>query len=522
MMDEKIIDIPSEKFTFVNKDTQIHDKKLDTKPIGYMRDALRRFCKSKAAVVAFAIIVLIVLFSLFMPLFTSYDSTFLDTQYAKKGPRNLALSKIGLATGTVTQECNERILMKYIGIGIAAEDYDGKHSKSSKAGLDSAYQPFKKIKSVGYQAGNPFYKVSIDEYLVEGFRYVQVSQEEYKRICDWQDETGIRVTYPLIADNEYMVGEKLDANCWYKATGKLVPVKVNASGTAVPVSYNGGDFELEDNYMRDGDGNPVYWVYQGGGSSAEMAEYKIRVLYYNYYRYKNGFEPQYIFGTDAQGYDLALRLAGGIKLSLIVAIVVSLINLVIGAIYGAIEGYYGGAVDLILERISDILSGMPFIVLATLFQLHLASKVGAIPSLLFAFVVTGWIGMASRVRTQFYRFKTQEYVLAARTLGARDSRIIWKHIFPNSLGTIITSCALVIPGVIFDESMLSFLGIVSLGGAEMTSLGTMLSEASTLWTLYPHLMIFPALVISLLMICFNLFGNGLRDAFNPSLRGAEG
>ena len=111
--------------------------------------------------------------------------------------------------------------------------------------------------------------------------------------------------------------------------------------------------------------------------------------------------------------------------------------------------------------------------------------------------------------------------MAARTLGAKDSRIIWKHIFPNSLGTIITSSALVIPGVIFSESMLSFLGIVNLGGSSMTSLGTLLSEASSIWTNYPHLMIFPALVISLLMICFNLFGNGLRDAFNPSLRGTE-
>ena len=111
--------------------------------------------------------------------------------------------------------------------------------------------------------------------------------------------------------------------------------------------------------------------------------------------------------------------------------------------------------------------------------------------------------------------------MAARTLGAKDRRIIWKHIFPNSLGTIITSSALVIPSVIFSESMLSFLGIVSLGGSEMTSLGTLLSQASRIWTNYPHLMIFPAIVISLLMICFNLFGNGLRDAFNPSLRGVE-
>ena len=111
--------------------------------------------------------------------------------------------------------------------------------------------------------------------------------------------------------------------------------------------------------------------------------------------------------------------------------------------------------------------------------------------------------------------------MAARTLGARDWRIIWKHIFPNTLGTIITGSVLAIPGVIFTESMLSFLGIVNLGGQTTTSLGTLLSEASDIWVDYPHLMLFPALVIALLMVSFNIFGNGLRDAFNPSLRGVE-
>ena len=219
--------------------------------------------------------------------------------------------------------------------------------------------------------------------------------------------------------------------------------------------------------------------------------------------------------------NLALRVADGIKLSLGIAIFVSVINFILGAMYGSVEGYYGGIIDLVLERISDILNGVPFIIVATLFQLHVAKKVGPLPSLLFAYILTGWIGTAYRVRTQFYRFKNQEYVMAARTLGAKDSRIIWKHIFPNTLGTLITSSALVIPSTIMSESMLSYLGIVSLGGASGTSLGTLLADAEAIWINYPHLMLYPALVISLLMICFNLFGNGLRDAFNPALRGVE-
>ena len=164
---------------------------------------------------------------------------------------------------------------------------------------------------------------------------------------------------------------------------------------------------------------------------------------------------------------------------------------------------------------------IPFMVVATLFQLHLAKQVGPVVSMLFAFVLTGWIGMASTVRMQFYRFKGQEYILAARTLGASDGRLMFKHIFPNSLGTIITSSVLVIPGVIFSESSLTYLGIVNLDSSTMTSVGTMLANGRTFLSTYPHIIFFPAIFISLLEISFNLFGNGLRDAFNPALRGSD-
>ena len=139
----------------------------------------------------------------------------------------------------------------------------------------------------------------------------------------------------------------------------------------------------------------------------------------------------------------------------------------------------------------------------------------------FAFVLTGWIGMASLTRKQFYRFKGQEYVLAARTLGASDRRLMFKHIFPNSLGTIITSSVLVIPGVINSETSLTYLGIVNLSEFAGTSIGELMTQGQAAMTTSPHAMLFPALFISLLLISFNLFGNGLRDAFNPSTRGTE-
>ena len=513
--------IPPEKFEFVHSGERIADKKFEDKPIGYFKDAWIRFRKNHASVVATIIIICIVLFAFLTPIFnTRYNARFMDSYYAKKAPRALALRPLGIFDGGTTRTFSEKGLIKAIAIGVGAEDYDGR-SVSLGEGLESYYQPMLKISDpIEKRAGKKItltFNGKIDTYLEVGFMYLSLEQAEYQRIVQWEKDNNLHVFYPLVEDNSYNADAK-DANNWYK-TKKNVPVRINEKGKAEELTYS-PDTVLEDNYKRDAEGNLVYYEYAGGGNF-ETAQYKVRVLYYNYYRYKNGFEPNYILGTDSQGYDLALRMAGSIKLSLLVAICVSFINFIIGAVYGAIEGYYGGLTDLIMERISDILSGVPFIIVATLFQIHLAAKVGAVPSLLFAFVLTGWIGTAARVRTQFYRFKNQEYVMAARTLGARDSRIIWKHIFPNSLGTIITSCALVIPGVINSESMLSYLGIVKLGSAGSTSLGTLLSDASSIWTNYPHLMIYPALILSLLMICFNLFGNGLRDAFNPSLRGVE-
>lgn len=513
--------IPPEKFEFVHSGERIADKKFEDKPIGYFKDAWIRFRKNHASVVATIIIICIVLFAFLTPIFnTRYNARFMDSYYAKKAPRALALRPYGIFDGGTTRTFSEKGLIKAIAIGVGAEDYDGR-SISLGEGLESYYQPMLKIGDpIEKRAGKKItltFNGKIDTYLEVGFMYLSLEQAEYQRIVQWEKDNNLHVFYPLVENNSYNADAK-DANNWYK-TKKNVPVRINEKGKAEELTYS-PDTVLEDNYKRDAEGNLVYYEYAGGGNF-ETAQYKVRVLYYNYYRYKNGFEPNYILGTDSQGYDLALRMAGGIKLSLLVAICVSFINFIIGAVYGAIEGYYGGLTDLIMERISDILSGVPFIIVATLFQIHLAAKVGAVPSLLFAFVLTGWIGTAARVRTQFYRFKNQEYVMAARTLGARDSRIIWKHIFPNSLGTIITSCALVIPGVINSESMLSYLGIVKLGSAGSTSLGTLLSDASSIWTNYPHLMIYPALILSLLMICFNLFGNGLRDAFNPSLRGVE-
>ena len=526
-MDKKTnMNVPAEKFRFVHDGERIHDKKFDDKPVGYFKDAWIRFRKSRASVIAAIIIIIIVAYAFITPLlYTDYDQTFMVSQYAKKPARVTWLREtFGICDGGVERSnVQEAEMVRLISIGWAAADGDGAGDVTFQEALDNYYQPLinigepETILNAKKQEVSQ-YDVRVDSYLEVGFIYRTIEQTELQNILAFEEESGLQVLYPLIESNEWNP-DPTDANTWYKARKVGNPVTINKSGRATSVTY-GEEMVLEDNYMRDADGNVKYWTYTGGGNS-ETAQLKIRVLYYNYYQYLYGFEPNYLMGTESQGYDMALRIAGGIQLSLGIAIFVSAINFVIGAIYGAVEGYYGGIIDLIGERISDILNGVPFIIVATLFQLHLSKKVGPLPSLLFAFVLTGWIGTAYRVRTQFYRFKNQEYVMAARTLGARDSRIIWKHIFPNTLGTLITSSALVIPSTIMSESMLSYLGIVSLGGSSGTSLGTLLSDAEAIWINYPHLMLYPALIISLLMICFNLFGNGLRDAFNPALRGVE-
>ncbi len=474
---------------------------------GYFGEAIRRLFRMRAAAVAVGIIAFIMLFSLVAPIFIPPHGENMDPYYAKMGPRNAYLAKtVGIMHGSRSRRLGERGMARLAAIGIGALDKSGEGGKSAASAAGGVYTP---LLSWGREDGSRVYATRVDSYLEVGFVYKNVSPEEYEAMTLWEKETGLPLLYPLIADNEYNP-DRLDANAWYKTGEGGMPLDESGEET---VSFDENIAPL-DNYMRNAAGEPVYTAFSGGGDF-ETALYRVRVLYYNYYRYVNGTEPSYIFGTDSQGYDLALRMAGGIRLSLLIAFTVSAINFVIGALVGSVEGYYGGAVDLVMERITDVLSGVPFIVVATLFQIYLAGKLGAIPSLLFAFVLTGWLGTANRVRGQFYRFKGAEYVLAARTLGASDRRIIWRHIFPNTLGTLITASALVIPGVIFSESMLSFLGIMNLGGEGVTSLGTLLSEAGGIWTSYPHLILFPALVISLLMISFNIFGNCLRDAFDP-------
>lgn len=237
------------------------------------------------------------------------------------------------------------------------------------------------------------------------------------------------------------------------------------------------------------------------------------VLMYRYWGYES--YPYYFFGTNHNGRDQFKVVFAGLRTSLILGLITTVICVGIGVVWGAISGYYGGTIDLVMERISDILSGIPYIVVMTLSILILGQTFAVF---VLSLVLTGWIGTAARTRAQFYRYKGREFVLASRTLGASDGRLIFKHILPNAMGPIITGSVLMIPSIVFTEANISYLG---LGLQGMPSLGVALSEAQKHLQQYPFLIVSAAIVVSIMMICFNLFGNGLRDAFNPSLKGVE-
>lgn len=219
------------------------------------------------------------------------------------------------------------------------------------------------------------------------------------------------------------------------------------------------------------------------------------------------------FGTDNLGRDLFIRVLYGARISLSIGIVASFINLTIGVIYGGIAGSFGGRVDRIMMNIVDILYGIPVLLYVILLMVIL------MPGLTNIFIALGisyWLGMARIVRGQILSLKEQEYVLAARTIGANKWRILFYHLIPNSLGPIIITMTLAIPEAIFTEAFLSFIGLGV--AAPMASWGVLASEGVASLRSYPFQLFFPAMAISITMLAFNFLGDGLRDALDPRVR----
>lgn len=222
---------------------------------------------------------------------------------------------------------------------------------------------------------------------------------------------------------------------------------------------------------------------------------------------------QHIFGTDTYGRDLFVRTWKGTRVSLFIAIVAIIIDVVIGMIYGLISGYFGGKVDSIMQRIQEIINSIPTLVVLTLLLMVMKSSLFTI---IVALSFTEWIGMSRITRAQVLKIKEEEFVLASRTLGAGSFFIIFKEILPNIYSQLIIMVMMSIPNAIFYEAYLSFVGL----GLPIpdASLGTLINDGFDKITVYPYQMVIPVIIFSILMLSFNLFGDGLRDALDPTMK----
>lgn len=221
----------------------------------------------------------------------------------------------------------------------------------------------------------------------------------------------------------------------------------------------------------------------------------------------------YLFGTDTMGRDIWLRTWSGTRISLLVAGAAIIIDMAVGMTYGLISGYFGGKVDMVMQRIIEIINSIPTLVIATLMLVIL--KPGIVP-ILFVLVLTGWIGMSRIARAQMLKLKEQEFVLASKTLGASDMHIIFKDILPNIFGQLIIMSMFSIPNAIFMETTLSFVGLGI--PAPNVSLGVMISEGFKSFMISPYMTIIPAVILAILMLSFNLLADGLKDAFDPKMK----
>ena len=346
------------------------------------------------------------------------------------------------------------------------------------------------------------------------------------------------------AENLYPWHYSLEDQATYaEATAAVDPEEAIAQAKA-EAEANGEAFTAVDEailraQIKTGSGAAQYEgmkeseIYEALGLKAKPFGYSTAELQ----RIENGESVfPHIFGTDRYGRDIMVRTMYATRVSMVIGLAAALIVLLIGAIYGSISGYCGGMVDTVMQRIVDVIYSLPdvliILLIATAMSPHITQFITDNPNngfasflrtvgpnligMFIAFAMLYWVSMSRIIRGQILTLKKQEYVTAARALGASSGRIIKRHLLPNCIGQIVVTTCLQIPSAIFTESFMSFLGVGVL--APLTSLGSMCADALNGISSYPYRLIIPAIIISVMILAFNLFGDGLRDALDPRLK----
>ena len=633
--------LPKESFEFVQKEEKIFDKKFETKPIGYFKDAMIRFSKNKTNVIASSILFIIILGTIIFPIISSKNTEELEPELANLPPRmpwienfhpfgwhifdgtdektdqpvdastmhvdEITGETVGypigfnpefIVPGTLvnyTIECTEsdvlcvggenllrvKNLFDHVSIispeavylypannptfTINVNEFEGADAELNiyaQTSPSSDYFLLDTITGPGEYTIDPttildpdpefygtrfkieFASTNTDDFVVFDFIEITTGDDEdtiysyegyelslFEYDSEDENSSGLYVRqhggiiFSTFRYDEY--GAALSDKAVLAFPASKFDIVMEEFGTACTSSDDPDNPDPEGLIFADT--CPIKKVIARTSSVVvDEVEYFSYSVIMNYAEYK-GYEetPYFLFGTDDAGRDLFTLLWIATRTSLLLGVIVASINISIGIVYGSISGYYGGKVDIIMQRFSEVVGRIPWLVTLSIM---IALFGPGIQTLILILIVSGWIGIAGITRTQFYRYKGREYVLASRTLGARDARLIFRHILPNGIGTIITSSILTIPYVIFAESTISYLGFgighgqnFNFFGLEFSgvSVGVLLADGRSQLLQRPYLTLFPAILISILMITFNMFGNALRDAFNPALRGSE-
>ena len=638
-------ELSSADFELVQENLKIHDKAFETKPTTFLKDAIKRFCKNKSSIVAFFIIGILVLLSIFLPIFSNKNITYVSVDESFLAPK---LFNVGTGfwdgtrkyTNIVYDEVNKVPADFYApgvtNLKVLGDSYINTTSKYGSGGYavlvnDTATNAYMysypvqmskegnyKVKVVMYDLPNynegaqaeyaiklrvaavddkgnstfNFYDLRdfSKEYgtyefdLSEVFEQNNLDAAEASIYFDIkpvvknpEDRNAPKKSYVMVEQVLFSADETvsnfseletvsmidankalllaLDANkekpvgYWTAtATKNIYNVKVTICEFTydtyaepyclqeyvyAPSDLNDlrkkGYCDYEDNdiagtfVVLDEDRCPVSEIIDVRYTSKKPYKaIEVKCIVKKHLTYTHGGKeatytrvPKFLFGTDNQGHDVLKKSLAGLRTSLLLGVCTAAFCFAFGLVWGSISGYFGGTVDLLMERFCEILGGVPSTIVLTIAILKFGNN---FVTFFLALCLTGWMGVAGRTRTQFYRYKGREYVLASRTLGSSDLRLIFKHILPNSMGTIITGSVLMITSVIYSEATLAYL---NLGLQGTQSFGVMMSDNQQYLNSYSYLVLEPAIIISLLMISFNLFGNGLRDAFNPSLKGSE-